>query len=293
MAERNPLAAPQPQPALDEFEIMRRRLRQRGAARGEEAQRGLQRQFAALGTLPSGAALRQQQITARETEQLTGRELQDVAILEAQTRRAEREAQAQRGLQRFGITTGAETQRGIAQLQAETQIGAEELRARTARETAQLQAETQIRERQLIEAGTSERFATQLSQNRELFDLELQLKQQNTDIQRELARFGIEQGKEEMVLNRAATVLNALDPLSALGFSSQEVGDMIETLGLPFADQIREQYAQRTARIGAEPPAERKPTFSEQMTNTLGQAPADIVNAVGEIGKSISRSIFG
>jgi hypothetical protein len=90
---------------------MRQRLRQRGAARGEQAQRQTRRDIAALGNLPSGAALKQRQIAAQQAEELTGREVQDVNILQAQTQRAEREAEAQRGIQRrgqdiqrFGIT---------------------------------------------------------------------------------------------------------------------------------------------------------------------------------------------
>jgi hypothetical protein len=60
---------------------MRQRLRQRGAARGEQAQRQTRRDIAALGNLPSGAALKQRQIAAQQAEELTGREVQDVNIL--------------------------------------------------------------------------------------------------------------------------------------------------------------------------------------------------------------------
>jgi len=109
MTQQNPFAAPQGE--ADEFEIMRQRLRQRGAARGEQAQRQARRDIAALGNLPSGAALKQRQLAAQQAEELTGREVQDVNILQAQTQRAEREAEAQRGIQRrgqdiqkFGIT---------------------------------------------------------------------------------------------------------------------------------------------------------------------------------------------
>jgi len=109
MTQQNPFAAPQGE--ADEFEIMRQRLRQRGAARGEQAQRQARRDIAALGNLPSGAALKQRQLAAQQAEELTGREVQDVNILQAQTQRAERESEAQRGIQsrgqdiqRFGIT---------------------------------------------------------------------------------------------------------------------------------------------------------------------------------------------
>ncbi|GAG90680.1 unnamed protein product, partial [marine sediment metagenome] len=102
--QQNPLSS---KGGADEFEIMRQRLKQRGAARGDQAQRGVARQAASLGNLPSGAALKQRQFAAQQTDAQTGQELQDVNILQAQTQRAERESAAARELQRFGITEGS------------------------------------------------------------------------------------------------------------------------------------------------------------------------------------------
>jgi phage regulator Rha-like protein len=127
MTQQNPFAQfAQP---VDEFEIMRQRLRSRGAARGEQAQRQVARQSAALGNLPSGAALKLQQQTARATEQQTGQELQDINILQAQTQRAEREAEAERGLRRFGIETQARTGLEQARIGAQAQVKSSQIGA--------------------------------------------------------------------------------------------------------------------------------------------------------------------
>jgi len=121
MTQQNPLGS---SGGADEFEIMRQRLKSRGAARGAEAQRGVARQAAALGNLPSGAALKQRQFAAQQTEDQTSQELQDVNVLQAQTQRAERESAAGRELQRFGITEQsriAEAGQGIQRFGIEQQ----------------------------------------------------------------------------------------------------------------------------------------------------------------------------
>lgn len=80
----------------DEFELMRRRLKRRGASRGEEQQRDLNRRFAAAGNLPSGAAFKIRQEAQEGAERQTSEDIQGVNIAEAQTRRQEREAEKQR-----------------------------------------------------------------------------------------------------------------------------------------------------------------------------------------------------
>lgn len=79
--------------AVDEFELLRRRLKQRGATRGEGQQRDINRRFAALGGLPSGAAFKIRQQATEAAERQTSEDVQDVNVLEAQTRRQERQAQ--------------------------------------------------------------------------------------------------------------------------------------------------------------------------------------------------------
>lgn len=105
------LGAQQPQPEIDEFEIMRRRVQQQGQRQRERAQRQTKQQFARLGTLPSGQAIAAEQRAVGEAERLTGQALQDVNIAQAQQQFQQREAEAGRELQRLGIRTQAETAR--------------------------------------------------------------------------------------------------------------------------------------------------------------------------------------
>ena len=110
---------------VDQFELMRRRLKSRGAATAEGQQRDLTRQFASLGNLPSGAALKTRQIAAQQSEQTTGEQLQDVNILQTQTETAQKEAAANRAVQTYGIQQGAETALGAQQAGLEqARIGA-------------------------------------------------------------------------------------------------------------------------------------------------------------------------
>jgi hypothetical protein len=178
------------QPPIDEFELMRRRLRQRGAATAEGRQRELDRRFAAAGNLPSGAAFRIRQQAAEGAQRATGEALQDVNILQAQTQRAEREAAAQRGLQRFGIEQQAQTARRGQDIGLQTaQLGSET--ARRAQDiglqTAQLGSETARRGQDLglqtagLEAETARRGQ----------DVGLQAAQLSADTQRDLAEMQI------------------------------------------------------------------------------------------------------
>ena len=105
-----------PNEPIDEFEIMRRRLKARGAAGQEGQQRQLNRQFASLGNLPSGAAFKIRQQAQVAGERQVSENLQDVNVLQAQTQRAEREAEKQRTFQtgeRIGSQQFAGTQAGL------------------------------------------------------------------------------------------------------------------------------------------------------------------------------------
>ena len=128
----------QAEPKVDEFEIMRRRLRQRGAASGEGQQRQLNRQFASLGNLPSGAAFKVRQQAQEAQGRQTSEAVQDVNVLQAQTQRAERESAAQRKLQKFGITTQADTAIKTAEIGAEAGLEQAEIAAESALETTKL-----------------------------------------------------------------------------------------------------------------------------------------------------------
>lgn len=107
------------QPEIDEFEIMRRRIQDQGQRRRELAQRTSRRQFARLGTLPSGAAIKAESQAQQVAEQQTGREIQDVNIAQQRQLAERTEAQAGRAVQRLGITTAAETTRRGQDVQRE------------------------------------------------------------------------------------------------------------------------------------------------------------------------------
>jgi hypothetical protein len=256
MTQQNPLN----QGAPDEFELMRRRLRRRGAVQGQEQQRDLSRQFAALGTAPSGAAIKARQQAAQAQERITSEGLQDVNILEAQTRRAERESLAQRELQRglqerqlgFQEREGlaqrelqrglAETQRAgqleLAQLAATTDLEKARMAGATQLELQELQNQATLRERELVEAGTDRRLAQQLASNREMFDIEQAFRQEQSSIQEELTRQGLDFQQQEFELNKTVTALNSIDVLIGAGFGQGEIGAIIEALDLPFQDKL-------------------------------------------------------
>ena len=173
MAEPNPFQQRQ-QPEVDEFELMRQRLRKRGAVRGEDLQRQVSRDFAALGNLPSGAALKQRQLVAQASEEQTGRELQDVSILEAQTRRAERESAADRGLQRDLGQLQSKTQLGVAGIGAKSALDvanigsratleSSRIGARSAQDVAKIRGEFGIQEQQLAISGARENLKLELA----------------------------------------------------------------------------------------------------------------------------------
>ena len=331
MTQQNPLA---PAGGADEFEIMRQRLKQRGAARGEQAQRGVARQAASLGNLPSGAALKQRQFAAQATDAQTGQELQDVNVLQAQTQRAERESAAARELQRFGITEGSriasrgqDIQRfGIEEQsrlgergQDITKFGIES-QAATAKEGFAVQrygideqtrvsilgqeATTAIAERGyetdlektaldnasamalmekqgasaielqeakfkfdkvlqdkqiqadsnaalMVERGMDRRLAKTISSNINLQKMADKMAQKGIDVQQQLADIAQTTAEQEAVLNQAATIINSFDPLRNLGFDNAAIADLLETLDMPFAEEMVEMFGEISTTAAA------------------------------------------
>ncbi|MAH48282.1 hypothetical protein CMI37_20830 [Candidatus Pacearchaeota archaeon] len=256
MTQQNPLNQGVP----DEFELMRRRLRRRGAVQGQEQQRDLSRQFAALGTAPSGAAIKARQQAAQAQERITSEGLQDVNILEAQTRRGERENLAQRELQKelqqrqlgFQEREGLaqrELQRDLqeaqiagqfelAQLSATTDLEKARMAGATQIELQEMQNETLLKERQLVEAGTDRRLAKQLASSREMFDIEQAFREEQSSIQEDLAERGMSIQEQEFKINQTITALNSIDVLIGAGFGQGEIGAIIAALELPFQDKL-------------------------------------------------------
>jgi hypothetical protein len=227
---------------VDEFELMRKRLKQRGATTGQERQQELSRQFASLGNLPSGAAIKTRQQAATASERATNEATQDINILEAQTLRQEREGEAQRGLQRelqseqigFQEREGAATrtaQFDIANLGAETDLEKARMAGANAIELQNLANDAAERRQILQESGLDERAANTLSQNKALFDLELEFKKEGQSFAQEIA-------KSELDLNKSVTALNSVDLLRANGFDHNDVSGILIALGIPHADRI-------------------------------------------------------
>lgn len=260
MTQQNPFnnrpATPRPG-QVDEFELMRRRLKARGATTGQERQQELSRQFASLGNLPSGAAIKTRQQAATASERATNEALQDVNILEAQTLRQEREAQAGRDLQRELQTNQLSAaremqteqlgvQRGIAEQGFATDIEKARMAGATAIELQNLRDEAVLKERQLIEQGLDARQASALAQNRDLFNLEMEFK-------REGQSFAEQAFKDELTLNKSITALQSIDLLRANGFDHNDVSGILMALGIPHAEKVTD-FLMRGATGAAPPP---------------------------------------
>jgi len=276
MTQQNPFNMPGQKPApkkpIDEFEIMRQRLKRRGATTGQEQQRDLSRQFAALGNAPSGAALKIRQQAATANQRTTNEALQDVNMMQAQTQRAERESQAQRQLQRdlqaqqigaqqnlqtqqleFQGQEGAATrdaQRGIAELSARTDLEKAELAGANAVELENIRSESNLRLQGLVEKGMDSRLAQQVASNRELFDLEMEYNKEGRSLEEELARQGLDMQERELAMNKTVTALNSVDLLFSMGFNNADVAEMLEALELPFQDKLLPFLEERNARFG-------------------------------------------
>ena len=269
MTQPNPFGNTPPNQALrpnapaqpvDEFELMRRRLRQRGAVQAEGQQRDLTRQFAALGNLPSGAALRVRQQAAQDAARTQSEAQQDVNVLQAQTQRAERESAAQRQLQRELGQLSSQTQLGVAGIGAKSALDVETLRGKYTSENlaTQIAATKELTQldiaskKELLEMdfkGRMELLKVSDGTQRYMFDKTLEhqlviaemdheLKDKGLDLQETLTNSTVNQTKIEGDINKVATWVNMLGPLTQGGFTGQEVMEMAEALGLELPDEI-------------------------------------------------------
>lgn len=78
-------------PEVDEFEILRKRARERGIQRQQETDQTIKRQFASQGMLGSGAHIKQAQLGAQESERITGEQLGELDIAQARENQRRRE----------------------------------------------------------------------------------------------------------------------------------------------------------------------------------------------------------
>jgi len=84
---------------INEFDIMRQRIKERAQQRGQQAQTGVNQNFASRGLLQSGAQIKAQERAAQDVATQAREEDRDVLVAEAQVNRAQREAEAGRQFQ--------------------------------------------------------------------------------------------------------------------------------------------------------------------------------------------------
>jgi hypothetical protein len=246
----------QPQQPVDEFELMRRRIRQRAGAAGEGRQRELTRRFAALGQAPSGAAFRIRQEAQEATERAQSEQLQDVAALEAQTRRQEREGEAQRGLQRELAGEQRGLQRELAQQQAETQLAVTRLGTESAERLGALDAQTRqalgqmdfdARMKQMQVADDTARFLGKMELDNQvaIADLDRQLRRDGTNIENMLAEQQIADSAKEGTLNSFATFVNSVAPLREAGLNPAQISAVFDELELGLPNDVITGFLQQ------------------------------------------------
>lgn len=252
-------------PEIDEFELMRRRIRGQGGQRADQSQRELQRRFAALGNLDSGSALAIQQQNQQAQENITSGQEQEVNALQAQVQRAERQAEQDRILQRHGIDTQAATSRYGTDIGAATQrhgidVGAEsgEKVARIgtggaqevarigvggAQEVAKIGAGSDLavqglrgtQEHNLATtniAAAKDAASQERTHQMKIAKMDESLKNRGMNLQVQLTQAGIKAGEIESKINIAATYVSAIPALKDAGFSKGQIDDVFRAMNL-------------------------------------------------------------
>lgn len=256
----------QQQQPVDEFELMRRRIRQRSGAAGEGRQRELTRRFAALGQAPSGAAFKIRQEAQEATERAQSEQLQDVNILQAQTARQEREGAAQRGLQRELGQMQGQTQRDIEAMRG--RFGAEQqeraIQASQAELTQTLASQQSLakaseatkrylgdldfgaRMKQLDVQDSTARFLGKMELDNQMVmaDLDRQLRKSGTDLEKMLADNQISASQTEGTLNSFASFVNSIAPLREAGLNPAQVSEVFEDLELGIPTELFTKFVQ-------------------------------------------------
>jgi hypothetical protein len=260
---------------MSDFDIMRQRIRERELRRGKEASQAVKGQFASRGQLQSGAQIKAQERAQQAVANQAREERRDVLLAEADVRRREREAAAQRqfargerlGQQQFAGQQ-AELQRQFAGRQAQAQrqfLTGERMSAQDfARAEALLGRQFTAEERRAAES-----FQEKFAQGREDFTAEERQAAQTfasaeAEAQRQFAAEESQLGRvqaqdffqktldeqiaareqnatqfdQEMDLNRKNSYINTINALKGSGFTNFEVGNILVELGVedPFAD---------------------------------------------------------
>jgi len=162
----------------DEFGLARKRLAQRSAAQGREAEKQLKRQFARTGGIGSGAFTKTLQTAREKIGEQEGKGLEGITA--AEIREKKRLGEIQEG--RKFAAEQASLGRRFQERQASEQRGFAGRQADIGREFAAKEA-GKGREFAATEAGKGREF------QRGMFDVEQQFRQAQFDFQKELAAF--------------------------------------------------------------------------------------------------------
>lgn len=107
-----------PQGVNDIFALQRKRAQQQATQAGQQQQEAIKRRFAALGASGSGAAIKQEQLAAQESQKQLGQQMEFIGAAEAQERQRQAEikqAQEFAKSERLGQQQFASQQAQLAQ----------------------------------------------------------------------------------------------------------------------------------------------------------------------------------
>lgn len=250
-------------PQINEFDIMRQRIRERELQRGKETAEAVKGQFASRGTLQSGAQIKAQERGREQVARQAQDERRDILIAEAQTRRAEREAALQRqfqtqeriGAQEFAsserlgqesfLRAQAEAQRifttsereALQSFQDKQRLGAQEFTSaeRAAAEKFQgIQAEAQRQLQSDIALGKIRLPDGGFAKTLQGQQLDIQSQQFNDTLAEQIAQReqNAAQFEQEMAFNRTNSTINAITALKNSGFNDLQIKQIFDELGI-------------------------------------------------------------
>ena len=221
---------------INEFDIMRQRIKERAAQRGKTAQTGVNQNFASRGLLQSGAQIKAQERAAQDVATQAREEDRDVLVAEAQVNRAQREAEAGRQFQtseRLGSQLFAGEQAGLGRaFQTSERLSGQTFSGQQARLGEQFQSSERLagqvftgQQNRLAETFTSGENILNRKQNADQF-------QSTLDEQIRTRQTNSAQFAEEMKLNRQNSRINAMSALKNSGFSDGQIEGILGVLGL-------------------------------------------------------------
>ena len=203
---------------INEFDIMRQRIKERAQQRGQQAQTGVNQNFASRGLLQSGAQIKAQERAAQDVATQAREEDRDVLVAEAQVNRAQREAEAGR------------------QFQTSERLGSQQF----AGEQTELQRQFAAKQARLAETFTSgenilnrdfTRGENLLNRNQLDDHFTKTLTEQIAKRTQDAEQFVI-----EMDENKKTNIINTINALRTNGFNDVEINTILNSL--PGMEQI-------------------------------------------------------